>query len=294
MEIEKTIKKVSDYCDYKFGKTNTKHTYCSALKIFLSKFPNVYNLKDISDEKILEYLLTIKGRSNRCNHHSAIKLMYKVHGFKNKMKYIPYPDKEEKLPIHVNKDEFIKMFMVCENEKHRAIISLMFDCGLRVSEVCNLKISDIDSSNMLINVLQAKGRKDRKVKLTIPLLTILRDYFTKYKPIIYLFNGQGDSAQYSTRSCQEIVKQLTRKAGIQKEFTPHKMRHGFAMTLLENGATLSEIGNQMGHNSEKTTQIYARINNTTIQKIESPLEQIMKTMKSKELYTKSLNNSLLQ
>lgn len=286
MDIPKVIEKVSAYCDYKFGNTNTKHTYCSALKIFLNKFHN-YELKAISDDKILEYLLKIEGRSNRCNHHSAIKLMYKVHGFKNKMRFIPYPDKEDKLPIHVNMDEFVKMFMVCENDKHRAIISLMFDAGLRVSEVCNLKISDIDSSNMLINVKQAKGRKDRKVKLTMPLLTILRDYFYKYRPIIYLFNGQGDNAQYSSRSCQEVVKQLTKKAGIEKDFTPHKMRHGFAMTLLENGATLSEIGNQMGHNSEETTKIYARMNNTVIQKIESPLEQIMKTMKSKSMYIQS-------
>lgn len=286
MDIPKVIEKVSAYCDYKFGKTNTKHTYCSALKIFLSKFSNC-ELKGISDEKILEYLLKIDGRSNRCNHHSAIKLMYKVHGFKNKMRFIPYPDKEDKLPIHVNMDEFVKMFMVCENDKHRAIISLMFDAGLRVSEVCNLKILDIDSSNMLLNIKQAKGRKDRKVKLTVPLLTILRDYFTKYRPIIYLFNGQGENAQYSSRSCQEVVKQLTAKAGISKDFTPHKMRHGFAMTLLENGSSLSEIGNQMGHSSEETTKIYARMNNAVIQKIESPLEQIMKTMKSKDMYIQS-------
>ena len=286
MDISKVIEKVSTYCDYKFGETNTKHTYCSALKIFLNKFSNL-ELKAISDDLILEYLLKIEGRSNRCNHHSAIKLMYRVHGFKNKMRFIPYPDKEDKLPIHVNMDEFVKMFMVCDNDKHRAIISLMFDAGLRVSEVCNLKIQDVDSSNMLLNIKQAKGRKDRRVKLTTPLLTILRDYFTKYQPIIYLFNGQGDNAQYSVRSCQEVVKQLTKKAGIPKEFTPHKMRHGFAMTLLENGATLSEIGNQMGHNSEETTKIYARMNNTVIQKIESPLEQIMETMKSKNMYIQS-------
>lgn len=287
MDIEKNIKKVSDYCDQKFGETNTKLTYTSALKIFLSKFPNVYHLKDISDEKILEYLLTIPGRSNRCNHHSAIKLMYKINGFKNKMRFIPYPDKEDKLPIHVNIDEFMKIFAVCENEKHRAIICLMFDAGLRVSEVCNLKIVDIDSSNMLLNIVQGKGRKDRKIKLTSPLLIILRNYYKLYNPIIYIFNGQGENAQYSVRSCQEVVKQLTVKAGIKKDFTPHKMRHGFAMSLLENGATLSEIGNQMGHNSEKTTQIYARMNNKIIQKIESPLEQIMKKINSNKTIDKS-------
>jgi integrase/recombinase XerD len=120
----------------------------------------------------------------------------------------------------------------------------------------------------------------------VPLLTILRNYFKLYNPKIYLFNGQGANTQYSVRSCQEIIKQLTTKAGITKAFTPHKMRHGFAMSLLENGTSLSEIGNQMGHQSEKTTQIYARINNTMIQKIESPLEQIIRTMNNKALINK--------
>lgn len=284
MDIEKVIKKVSDYCDYKFGQSNTKKTYCSALKIFLSGFPNAHNLKDISDEKILEYLLKIEGRSNRCNHHSAIKLMYRIHGFKNKMRYIAYPEKEDKLPVHVNKQEFLKMISVCDNEKHRAIISLMFDCGLRVSEVINLKISDIDSSNMLLNIIQSKGRKDRKVKLTNILLLVLRSYYLKYKPVEYLFNGQSGALKYSTRSCQEIIRQLTEKAGITKHFTPHKCRHGYAMALLENGATLDEIGNQLGHNSKKTTEIYARMNNKVIQKIQSPLEQIISESNNKQLF----------
>lgn len=275
MDIPKTIEKVSAYCDYKFGETNTKHTYCYALKIFLNEFYNL-ELKAISDDSILQYLLKINGRSNRCNHHSAIKLMYRVHGFKNKMRFIPYPEKEDKLPIHVNTEEFIKLISVCENEKHRAIISLMFDCGLRVSEVINLKIKDVDSSNMWLNIVQGKGRKDRKVKLTNVMLSILRSYFLSYKPVIYLFNGQGENAQYSVRSCQEVVKQLCVKAKIDKNFSPHKFRHGYAMSLLENGTTINEIADQMGHYSTKTTEIYARINNKVIQKIESPLEQIIR------------------
>ena len=275
-ELQKSVQKVSDYCQQKFGNTATKQLYSNALKMFLGSFPNAYNVKDISDEKILEYLLKIPGRSNRCTHHSAIKLMYRLYGFKNKMRFIPYPEKEDKLPVHVNMDEFLQLINVCHNEKHKAIICLMFDSGLRVSEVVNLKLSDIDSSNMQINIIQGKGRKDRKVKLTEVLLGILKNYCRVYRPIVYLFNGQAGNTQYSIRSCQEVVKQLTAKAGLTKHFTPHKMRHGYAMTLLENGSSLSEIGNQMGHGSEKTTLIYARMNNKVIQKIVSPLEQIMR------------------
>ena len=284
MDIGKVIQRVSDYIDQKFIKkngedmSNTNRTYCSALRMFLyhSNHKKYTHLKDISDDVILQYLLSIPGRSNRCNHHSAIKLMYRVHGFKNKMRYIPYPDKEDKLPVHVNKNEFLKIMSVCENVKHKTIIALMFDCGLRVSEVLNLTPSCIDRSNMVLNIIQGKGKKDRRVKMTKVMLSILDGYISEYNPVTYVFNGQDGKSKYTSRSCQELIKKLCLKAGIDKDFSPHKFRHGYAMSLLENGTTLDEIGNQMGHNSKKTTEIYARINNNVIQKIESPLEQILR------------------
>lgn len=281
MEIEKNLELLRNHILLKYGNDNfaTADNYRRCLWKFLNHFKNYSQPKAIKDEDIIKYLLTISGRSNRCTHHSAIKKFYYLKGQAHKFKYIPYPEKEEKLPIHVNKHEFLQMINVCENNKHRAIIALMFDSGLRVSEVINLKIFDLDESNMIINVVQGKGRKDRKVKLTKVLLGILLDYMTEYNPTIYLFNGQRGAIQYSISSCQSIVRQLTKKAGIKKKFSPHKLRHGFAMTLLENKTTLDEIGNQLGHHSTKTTQIYARINNTVIQKIESPLEQIMKETK---------------
>lgn len=282
MDKQKIVQKVSDYIDQKYMKkdgediSNTNRNYRSALRMFLHDPRHVafYNLKDISDDAILQYLLSIPGRSNRCTHHSAIKIMLRLHGFPNKMRYIPYPEKEDKLPVHVNLQEFAAMMAVCENLKHRAILALMFDCGLRVSEVVNLKLSDIDSSNMLVHVRQSKGKKDRSVKMSGVLLSILRTYFVSYQPKEYLFNGQSKE-RYTVKSCQEVVKQLCRKADIKKAFTPHKFRHGYAMALLENGSTLDEIGNQMGHESKKTTEIYARMNNKVIQKIQSPMEQIM-------------------
>jgi integrase len=280
MEILKNVKLLRDHILLKYGtdKLATATTYCGALTKFLYHFESYPEPKSISDEKIIEYLLAIPGRSNRCTHHSAIKKFFYLKGQPHKLKYIPYPEKEEKLPVHVNKSEFIQMINVCHNNKHRAIICLMFDAGLRVSEVVNLKIEDIDESNMLLNIIQGKGRKDRKVKLTPELLSIFHVYMSEYNPIFYLFNGQSGNAKYSIKSCQEVVKQLASKAGINKHFTPHKFRHGFAMSLLENGTDLNRIQNQMGHHSSKTTEIYARMNNSVIQKIESPLQQIMRSV----------------
>lgn len=282
MEIGKVLEKVSDYIDQKYpksnGENNTKKMYLSCLKKFLFKHKSYTHLKDINDDIILKYLLSIPGRSNRCSHHSAIKMMFKVHGLKNKMRYIPYPEKEDKLPIHVNQEEFMRMLSVCDNKKHQVIICVLFDCGLRISELINLKITDIDSSNMLIHIKNAKGHKDRDIKLTSFLLKMLRDYYIQYKPKIYLLNGQKKD-KYTVRSCQQVVKQLTIKAGIKKNFSPHKIRHGYAMNLLENGTTLDDIANQMGHKTTKTTEIYARKNNKIIQKIQSPLEQIAENIK---------------
>ena len=278
MEILKNVELLRNHLLLKYGtdKMATAKSYCGALTKFLYHFQEYPEPKAINDDMIIEYLLAIPSRSHRCTHHSAIKKFYYLKGQAHKFKYIPYPEKEDKLPVHVNKSEFIQMVNVCKNNKHRSIICLMFDAGLRVSEVINLKIENIDESNMLLNIIQGKGRKDRKVKLTKVLLSILHAYMSEYNPIIYLFNGQGDAAQYSVKSCQEVVKQLATKAGITKHFTPHKFRHGFAMNLLENGEDLSRIQDQMGHHSEKTTRIYARMNNKVIQDIESPLEQIMR------------------
>lgn len=278
MEIEKNIELLRSHILLKYGddKRNTADNYCRCLWRFLNHFKEYPQPKAINDDLIVEYLLTIPGRSNRCTHHSAIKKFYWLKRQPHKFQYIPYPEKEEKLPVHVNKSEFVQMMNVCQNNKHRAIIALMFDAGLRVSEVINLKLLDLDESNMIINVVQGKGRKDRKIKLTKTLLGIFNNYRSEYNPIIYLFNGQSGREKYSVESCQAVVRQLAKKAGIEKHFTPHKFRHGFAMGLLENGTDMARIQEQMGHHSEKTTKIYARMNNKVIQDIESPLEQIMR------------------
>ena len=277
--IINVVKSFREFILFKYKSENTAKNYGSAVASFLSHYNVEKEPKDINADMIINYLMQFDNLSTRRNNHSAIKLFYKYkskHGESSKFRYIPYPEKPDTLPIHVNTNEFIQLFQVCDNLKHKTIICLMFDCGLRVSEVINLKLKDIDVSNMLLNINQSKGRKDRKVKFTKILLSVINEYYNQYNPIEYLFNGQF-SNQYSVKSCQEVVKQLTKKAGISKGFTPHKFRHGYAMSLLENGATLDEIGNQMGHNSKKTTEIYARMNNKIIQKIESPLEQIIRS-----------------
>ena len=228
---------------------------------------------------IIQYLLAIPNLSTRSSAHSAIKFFYNhlhPHGESSKFKFIEYPEKVEYLPNAMTKDEFLAIIKVCDNIKHKCIIMLAFDCGLRVSEIVNLKVKDIRSDLMQVQIKQSKGRKDRYIKLSNVLLSFLRMYAKDYKPTEYLFTGQNNAPQYSIRSCQELLDTQRKKAGITRKIKFHEQRHGYAMSLLENGTEINKIQKYLGHSSVKTTEIYCRMNNKVIQQAESPLEQILR------------------
>ena len=146
-----------------------------------------------------------------CHAISALKLFYtKTIKQPLKFKHIEYPRSEKKLPQIIEKEYLLDQIAKIQNKKHKAIISLAYSTGMRVSEVCNLLISDIDSKRMIITIRQSKGRKDRIVALSEKILEILREYFKEYKPKEYLFNGQFE-LKYSHRSCNQIVKQYLGK-----------------------------------------------------------------------------------
>jgi site-specific recombinase XerD len=137
--------------------------------------------------------------------------------------------------------------------------------GLRVSEITNLKIEDVDSKRMIIHIKNAKGRKDRIVPLSQKVLNLLRDYYKHYKPIRYLFNGQTDN-QYSIRSCQEIYKKYIDRSG-----HIHQLRHSCFTNLLENGTDLRIIQKIAGHSNVKTTEIYTHVSNQLLSKVNLPI-----------------------
>jgi integrase/recombinase XerD len=152
------------------------------------------------------------------------------------------------------------------NSKHKAIIALAYSTVMRVSEVCNLKIADIDSKRMIITIRQGKGRKDRIVGLSDKILEILSVYFTEYRPKEYLFNGQGNNIQYSHTSCNEIVKKY-----LGKEFHFHLLRHSNATALLEARTDLRIIQKHLGHASSKTTEVYTHVSTNILSKMALPI-----------------------
>lgn len=248
---------------------STIDTYCSCLKVIISKIG-----QNPSIDSIKEFLLTIKNNSY---HKQMVGCIHKYFEFvlnqKLSLKDIPYPRKEEKLPEILSQAEIQLIFKQITNLKHKSILSLLYGCGLRISEVINLKIADIDSSRMVINIREAKGNKDRQVQLPIELLELLRKYFSIFNPKEYLFNGQF-GLKYSDRSINQLLKYYSRKAGITKRVHAHKFRHSFATHLLDNGIDIYLIQKLLGHKKQETTEIYAKLSTTRISKIQSPLQQI--------------------
>jgi len=197
---------------------------------------------------------------------NSIRFLYKF-GLNKKYDKVNFkrPKSEKKLPKVID-SEFIKTKLSnIENIKHKAILTLTFSVGLRVSEIVNLKIEDIDSKRMLIHIKNGKGRKDRIVPLSPNVLNLLRDYFKQYRPVEYLFNGQTTN-QYSIGSCQQIYKKY-----IDVNSSIHTLRHSSFTNLLENGTDLRIIQKIAGHSNVKTTEIYTHVSNQILSKVNLPI-----------------------
>lgn len=253
---------------------NTIKTYSSCIKFFFAQSQKDHP-KNINEQDIKNFLSKFTEPNTQRNYHSAIKKFYDIClGQKEKFKYIPYCQKSHKLPIVLSVEEVQGMFAVCDNKKHKAILAVLYSCGLRASEVINLKWSHIDRSRMVINILQGKGKKDRQVMLDENLIPILEDYYKEYKSKEYVFNGWKSEPQYTQQSILQVVKQLARKAGIKKNVWTHLMRHNAFTHLAEAGLDINLIQRIAGHANVSTTSIYLHLSHTTISKIKSPLSQI--------------------
>ncbi len=254
---------------------NTVNNYTSCLKMFFGRSTKDHP-KNINEQDIKDFLVKMNEPNTQRNYHSAIKIFYNIcMGQKDKFKYIPYAKKSHKLPIVLSVDEIQRMFDVCENKKHKVILALLYSCSLRVSELINLKWTDIDRSRMIINIIQAKGKKDRQVGLNDKLIELLAEYYREFHSVIYVLNGQGDHAQYSERSVGEVIKQLASKGGIDnKRIYTHLMRHTSATHMIEAGTDINLIQKLLGHSNVKTTNIYTHISHNLISKIQSPLQSI--------------------
>jgi integrase/recombinase XerD len=251
-------------------------------KGLFTEFINFYHTVDIGkiDEsmitRFLRYLVMERKVSSSYQNQSinAIKFYYeRVLGDQRKVYKVDRPREEKRLPVVLNQDEITNLLNVTGNIKHKAILMLAYSAGLRLGELINVRLSDIDSGRMQIRVVQAKGKKDRYTLLSVKLLALINGYIAFYKPKIWLFEG-ATGGQYSTASVQAIMKDSLKKAGIEKKVGIHSLRHSFATHLLENGTDLRYIQILLGHASTKTTEIYTHVTTKGFDQIKSPLDNL--------------------
>ncbi len=258
---------------------NTQSSYLHYLGLFCKTFNSqeINHLSIIEIEKCFYNLIQTKSLSYsaQSQYINAIKFYFeKVIGNPKALYKLQRPRKPKRLPNIMSKEEIKILLNAISNIKHKAILYLIYSSGLRLSELINLKIEDINSDRMLLNVKGSKGKKDRTTILGKQSLKILRTYYQSYKPKIWLFEGIKPGTKYSSKSVQNILKVNLQKTKIKKHYTIHTLRHSFATHLLEQGVDLRYIQELLGHNSSKTTEIYTHVSNKNLSNIISPLDTI--------------------
>lgn len=233
----------------------TIRNYLGELRYLFSYYPDVAPL-DFDSEMVMQYLLYLTktlgcGRSKCCMAAQSISFFFRH--VLQKPYVIPtviYPRKVKTLPPVMSAEEILKVINAIDNVKHRSILMLLYSTGIRLSELAYLRITDIDSKNMRIKVVQGKGLKDRYTILSHHVLLELRAYYIQYRPVEYLFNGMGKGRRYSQRSIQKVVQKAIIKAGLEnKDYSVHTIRHSFATHLVDNGTDLHTVKELLGHSS---------------------------------------------
>jgi site-specific recombinase XerD len=257
---------------------NTINVYRNWFIIFLRCFPN-RKPSTITKNEIMDMLVRFR-RSSKWSATSQNQLISSVKFFYEQLLNrprevydLPRAHKPQQLPTVFAETEIVALLNATQNIKHKVILAMAYSGGLRISEIVKMKINDIDSKRMVITVRQAKGKKDRQVMLSEKILRMLREYFLKYKPNVWLFEGRY-GGPYTARSIQLVMKDLKNKAGIRKKGSIHALRHSFATHLLENGTDLFSIKELLGHSSIKTTLAYTHVSKKNLLKIQSPFDRL--------------------
>lgn len=267
------------WMEHKRYSDSTVKTYGDALSGFLAFIQPVQAQEAVNDDMVRyvhEYIIG-NGYSFAMQNQAvnAMKLFYReVLQTRLDVMKLERPRREHKLPNVLSKEEVKAVLEALSNPKHKAMLSLIYACGLRRSELLNLKPQDVDSKRGLLMIRQGKGRKDRVAPLPERIVEMLREYYKGYRPRVWLFEGQKPGRQYSPTSLQEVLKTAISKAKVRRNATLHWLRHSYATHLLENGTDLRFIQELLGHKSSKTTEIYTHVTDNSIKKIRSPFDDL--------------------
>lgn len=258
---------------------STIKTYTEQFKLFMQFFPTSHP-EELGEEEIEHYMmhlienkkLSVSTQNQAIN---AIKFYYeRILKQDRKVYDLERPMKEKKLPEVLSQEEVMAIFDAAGNLKHRCMLTIIYASGLRRSELLNLRIGDIDFHRNAVLVRGGKGRKDRHTVMAQSLMPLVEQYLAEYKPKFWLFEG-ATGVQYSAASLQQVLKKASYKAGIRKNVRLHMLRHSFATHLLESGTSTRYIQVLLGHESPKTTEIYAQVTRFGLDKVMSPLDHLV-------------------
>lgn len=265
MNIRKWHHKYSTDLQLKYAPA-TVAAYAAAVMLFLKAFQSYREPKEIPSQLIKEFLLTFTTLNTRKQMHCALARFYEITlHMPVKIKRIPYPRPVHHIPRVLDAADLKQALQAIKNLKHRALLTTTYNCGLRRSELLNLKIKDIDSQRMILNIKNSKNNKDRIVPLSHGLLQILREYYKAFHPITYLFEGTPGT-RYSATSCLNLVKKyLDPHSGM------HTLRHSYATALLEQGTDISIIQKLLGHKRIETTMIYTHVSTHLLAQVQPPI-----------------------
>ena len=279
MNTKAHINQFINFLNYRRYSPNTIKTYTDALEVFF-RFHKNKEPENLSVEDIIAFNTGYILRKNLSTSYqnqviNAIKLFYR-NRFNRTMEvdYIQRPKREKRLPNVLSKAEIKAIIEAPTNLKHRAMLSLMYACGLRRSELLNLTLKDVLSDRNLLFIRQSKGKKDRVVPISDKIIDMLREYYKAYKPKTWLFEGQFPNTKYSEMSLAKVLKQSVLKAKIVKNVSLHWLRHSYATHLLESGTDLRYIQELLGHSSSRTTEIYTHVSTRNLQQIRSPFDDL--------------------
>lgn len=267
------------WMEHKRYSTSTIQNYQKSIAYFL-RFVKPKPLTEVDNSDMVNFVhqYMIPRRLSTSYQNQAVnaaRLFFKViQGSRLITEQIERPRREHKLPNVLSKSEVSALLQSVKNQKHRTMLSLIYACGLRRSEMLKLKPVHIDSKRHFLIVLNAKGKKDRVVPISDKVIEMLRDYYKNYRPQTWLFEGQVAGVAYSETSLQKVFKMGLEAARINKPATLHWLRHSYATHLLEAGTDLRYIQELLGHKSSKTTEIYTHVSEKSLQKIKSPFDDM--------------------
>ena len=273
MQKEEFLKKLETELKISKNSEHTIRNYLAAnekLLQFSNKSPEAIDSDNI--KSFMASNLTNQSSSSTIVFLSAIKYAYSNILHKNPTQNIKRPKKERRIPIVLTKDEIRHLIDSMDNKKSKLMISLTYACGMRVSELINLKVNDLNFEEKTGHIRQGKGKKDRIFNIPDTLLSNLKKQAQQQteKKQEYLFTGS--KGRLSSRNIQKIVSKAAKKAEIKKSVHPHTLRHSFATHLLENNTDIRKIQELLGHADLNTTQIYTHISQEELKKIKSPLD----------------------